>query len=254
MSDLICLTNVRDVVACSVGLPDSQTMVVTQEGMELHSRELIVAGERRDGLYYLRQDIFPYLDGNATTIEPTNVALPYWSASVIFYTYFGESKVLEPAIVPSFAALRPGEISLYEASGFFIHTIIKKSPSPTLPGVELQSFKKVVKDVGWCDAMQKEICALEDNDTWSMETLPLGKKALGSKWVYKIKYNSDESIERLKARLVVFGNRQEHLGCLEASRTSEQNMTIPSAGVELGYERVWRGDNSRVYSVRSGYK
>ncbi|MBA0602984.1 hypothetical protein Gorai_003144, partial [Gossypium raimondii] len=25
-------------------------------------------------------------------------------------------------------------------------------------------------------------------------------------------------------------------------------MTIPSAGVELGYERVWRGDNIGVYS------
>lgn len=41
-----------------------------------------------------------------------------------------------------------------------------------------------------------------------METLPPGKKALRSRQVYKIKYNSDESIEHLKARLVVFGNHQ----------------------------------------------
>ena len=75
-------------------------------------------------------------------------------------------------------------------------------------GVEPQSFKEAVKDVGWCTAMQKEIRALEDNGTWTMEQLPPGKKALGSKWVYKIKYNSDGSIERLKARLVVFGNHQ----------------------------------------------
>ena len=41
-----------------------------------------------------------------------------------------------------------------------------------------------------------------------MASLPPGKKALGSKWVYKIKYHSDGSIERYKARLVVFGNHQ----------------------------------------------
>ena len=56
--------------------------------------------------------------------------------------------------------------------------------------------------------MQKEIQALEDNGTWTLETLPDGKKALGSRWIYKVKYHSDGRVERLKARLVVFGNHQ----------------------------------------------
>lgn len=54
--------------------------------------------------------------------------------------------------------------------------------------------------------MGKEIRALEANETWVMEALLLGKKALGSQCIYKIKYKSDGSIERLKARLVVYGN------------------------------------------------
>ena len=56
--------------------------------------------------------------------------------------------------------------------------------------------------------MRKEIQALEDNETWTVEDLPPGKKAIGSKWVYKIKYNFDGSIERCKAFLVILGNKQ----------------------------------------------
>lgn len=57
--------------------------------------------------------------------------------------------------------------------------------------------------------MQQEIQALEDNGTWTLEPLPSGKHALGSQWVYRIKYHSDGRIERLKSRLVVFGNHQQ---------------------------------------------
>ncbi|GJX60795.1 retrovirus-related pol polyprotein from transposon TNT 1-94 [Tanacetum coccineum] len=52
------------------------------------------------------------------------------------------------------------------------------------------------------------IKALENNGTWTITDLPLGKKVIGYKWVYKTKYNSDETIERHKARLVILGNKQ----------------------------------------------
>ncbi|CAH9072715.1 unnamed protein product [Cuscuta europaea] len=42
-----------------------------------------------------------------------------------------------------------------------------------------------------------------------MVRLPPGKQALGRKWVYKIKYHSDGTVERLKVRLVVLGNHQK---------------------------------------------
>ena len=56
--------------------------------------------------------------------------------------------------------------------------------------------------------MAKEISAFEDNNTWELQPLPPGKKALGCEWVYKIKYNVDGSIEHFKARLVTLGNHQ----------------------------------------------
>ena len=74
--------------------------------------------------------------------------------------------------------------------------------------VEPRNFKEAMQHEGWKTAMQQEISALEDNHTWEMQDLPPGKKALGCKWVYKIKHNSDGTVERLKARLVIFGNHQ----------------------------------------------
>jgi len=40
--------------------------------------------------------------------------------------------------------------------------------------------------------------------------LPKGKWYVGSKWVYKTKYNSDGTIEICKARLVTKGFTQKH--------------------------------------------
>jgi len=56
--------------------------------------------------------------------------------------------------------------------------------------------------------MQAELDALEQNNTWVLTTLPLGKKALTSKWVYKTKYRPDGSVERHKAKLVIRGFEQ----------------------------------------------
>jgi len=57
--------------------------------------------------------------------------------------------------------------------------------------------------------MHKELQALHDTHTWSIVSLPLGKKPIACKWVYKVKHKADGSIERLKARLVVKGFTQK---------------------------------------------
>ncbi|KAL2247951.1 UNVERIFIED_CONTAM: Retrovirus-related Pol polyprotein from transposon RE1 [Sesamum indicum] len=56
--------------------------------------------------------------------------------------------------------------------------------------------------------MESEIKALEDNDTWNITELPKGKKAIGSKWIYKLKLRPDGSLDRYKARLVAKGYNQ----------------------------------------------
>jgi hypothetical protein len=52
--------------------------------------------------------------------------------------------------------------------------------------------------------------ALEKNRTWDIVTLPQGKKTVGCKWVFSIKYKADGSIERHKARLIAKGYTQTY--------------------------------------------
>nr|GEW70046.1 copia protein [Tanacetum cinerariifolium] len=64
----------------------------------------------------------------------------------------------------------------------------------------------------WCDAMKEEIDTLEINGACELTNFPPEKKAIGCKWAYKTKYNNDGTVERHKARLVIYGNRQQDLG------------------------------------------
>ena len=52
--------------------------------------------------------------------------------------------------------------------------------------------------------------ALEKNETWDEVDLPRGKTTVGCKWVFTVKYNSNGSLERYKARFVAKGFTQTY--------------------------------------------
>lgn len=56
--------------------------------------------------------------------------------------------------------------------------------------------------------MSDEFEALESNGTWTIQSLPVGKRPVACKWVYKLKFNSDGTLERHKARFVAKGFTQ----------------------------------------------
>ncbi|KAJ0779316.1 putative RNA-directed DNA polymerase [Helianthus annuus] len=74
--------------------------------------------------------------------------------------------------------------------------------------IEPKFFFEACNDPNWINAMNEEIEALNRNKTWDLVDLPVGRKPIGCKWVYKIKYRSNGEIERYKARLVAKGYSQ----------------------------------------------
>ncbi|XP_076635451.1 uncharacterized protein LOC143348740 [Colletes latitarsis] len=62
------------------------------------------------------------------------------------------------------------------------------------------TFEEAVKNKEWRHAIQDEVTALENQNTWEMSTLPKGKTAIETRWVFRTKENG-----RRKARLVAKG-------------------------------------------------
>ncbi|GJV41058.1 ribonuclease H-like domain-containing protein [Tanacetum coccineum] len=75
-------------------------------------------------------------------------------------------------------------------------------------GVEPKTYLEVSQHKHWVDAMNAKMDTLYRNNTWEIVDLPVGRKTIGSKWVWKIKYKSNGEIESYKARLVSKGFNQ----------------------------------------------
>ncbi|GJT21651.1 putative ribonuclease H-like domain-containing protein [Tanacetum coccineum] len=72
--------------------------------------------------------------------------------------------------------------------------------------------KKVIhalKDPSWIEAMQEELLQFKLQEVWTLVDLPNGKRAIGSKWVFKNKKDERGIVIRNKARLVAQGYTQE---------------------------------------------
>ncbi|GJR46345.1 putative ribonuclease H-like domain-containing protein [Tanacetum coccineum] len=72
--------------------------------------------------------------------------------------------------------------------------------------------KKVIQaltDPSWIEAMQEELLQFKLQKVWTLVDLPKGKRAIGTKWVYRNKKDERGIVVRNKARLVAQGYTQE---------------------------------------------
>nr|XP_016494967.1 PREDICTED: uncharacterized protein LOC107814141 [Nicotiana tabacum] len=140
---------------------------------------------------------YPILSSSPThgfTSEPT----PYFTPPTIsppspsISPIFSFPSTSSPLPVPSSPLLRKS-------------TIVHQPPAH----LAYYFYQQAVSHPVWQHAMLQEFKALEANNTWDIIPLPLNKKPIPCKWVYKIKQKSDGTVERYKARLVIMRDTQK---------------------------------------------
>eukprot|EP00795_Rhopilema_esculentum_P007998 gene7998-biopygen1703 len=62
----------------------------------------------------------------------------------------------------------------------------------------------------WKEATESEYQSLIENQTWELVKPPKDRKAIGCKWVFKVKYDKNGQVERFKSRLVAKGYSQKY--------------------------------------------
>ncbi|XP_024441578.1 uncharacterized protein LOC112324164 [Populus trichocarpa] len=70
---------------------------------------------------------------------------------------------------------------------------------------EPAGYEEALKDFKWKKTMEEEMSMIQKNKTWDLVDRPEGRKVIGEKWIFKTKFNADNSINKYKARLVVKG-------------------------------------------------
>ncbi|GJT58283.1 ribonuclease H-like domain-containing protein [Tanacetum coccineum] len=108
-----------------------------------------------------------------------------------------------------------------------LETVVNVSPIPTSrinsihpstlilgdPQSAVQTRSKKISEAleneSWVDAMQEELLQFKIQKVWILVDLPYGKKAIGTKWVYRNKKDERGVVVRNKEMLVAQGHRQE---------------------------------------------
>lgn len=113
-----------------------------------------------------------------------------------------QSDVSQPQEVSTSRPLTRAQNNIFKPNKFYGFTA---APSTMFTPV---SLKEAQKYAHWRDAMQLEYTALLQNKTWVLVPPTATQNVVDCRWLFKIKQNSDGSIDRYKARLVAKGFTQ----------------------------------------------
>ncbi|CAI7869734.1 unnamed protein product [Closterium sp. NIES-54] len=120
-------------------------------------------------------------------------------------TYDALEKTAKSALAGAALMVGEDEESDYEECAFAFFSPVEMPGEPATLKEALESSDAEE----WKKAMESELKSIEENDTWELVELPEGRKAITSKWLFKIKSDADGKIERYKSRLVAKGYQQK---------------------------------------------
>jgi hypothetical protein len=91
-----------------------------------------------------------------------------------------------------------------------LHALITEALAPDILGriPEPTTYEKAVSGPWakqWTEVMKQEVGSLCSHQTYMLKTIPPGRKAIGVKWVFKVKYTTTRAVDCFKVRLVTKG-------------------------------------------------
>ncbi|CAI7860710.1 unnamed protein product [Closterium sp. NIES-53] len=107
-------------------------------------------------------------------------------------TYDALGKPAKSALAGAALMVGDDEESDYEECAFAFFSPVEMLGEPATIKEALESSDAEE----WKNAMESELKSIEENDTWELVELPEGRKAITSKWLFKIKSDTDRKIER----------------------------------------------------------
>ncbi|CAI7909630.1 unnamed protein product [Closterium sp. NIES-54] len=120
-------------------------------------------------------------------------------------TYDALGKPAKSALAGAALMVGEDEESDYEECAFAFFSPVEMPGEPATLKEALESSDAEE----WKKAMESELKSIEENGTWELVELAEGRKAITSKWLFKIKSDADGKIERYKSRLVAKGYQQK---------------------------------------------
>jgi Reverse transcriptase (RNA-dependent DNA polymerase) len=111
---------------------------------------------------------------------------------------------------------------------------------PAIPTSYEEAINDPVYGRHWKDAVEEELIKLQTLDTWEFADLPDGKRPVGCKWVFTVKYTPTGLLDRFKARLVAQGYSQvpgdDFLETFSPTVRFESLRTLLAIGAYLDWE------------------
>ncbi|CAI7900385.1 unnamed protein product [Closterium sp. NIES-53] len=120
-------------------------------------------------------------------------------------TYDALGKPAKTALAGAALMVGDDEESDYEECAFAFFSPVEVPGEPATLKEALESGDAEE----WKKAMESELKSIEENSTWELVELPEGRKAITSKWLFKIKSDAGGKIECYKSRLVAKGYQQK---------------------------------------------
>lgn len=97
----------------------------------------------------------------------------------------------QPTKLADYHCLLPPSLSKHHHSNFLNYSNLHSKSLHFINSIDKlvapYTYFQASKHPKRVEAMNKELQALEDNNTWTLTTLPTGKSVIGRKWVFRIK-------------------------------------------------------------------